>query len=110
NATATDGNNAKKSQTASIVVAAQPIVVTINCGTGPFTAGKPVTCTVSATGGTAPYTFTWSSKGTPTSGTDTSYTTTFSSAQIGLQTINATARDNNAVTKLGQITINVQAQ
>src|SRR5207249_619436 len=58
NATATDLNGAKKSQTASVVVAAQPIVVTVNCGTGPFTAGKPVTCNVSATGGTSPYTFT----------------------------------------------------
>src|SRR5207249_5071781 len=75
NATATDLNNAKKSQTASIVVAGQPIVVTVTCGTA--TAGKPVTCNVTASGGTAPYTFTWASRGTPATGTGTSYTTTF---------------------------------
>ncbi|TMI29022.1 PKD domain-containing protein, partial [Candidatus Bathyarchaeota archaeon] len=106
NATATDLNNAKKSQTASIVVAGQPIVVTVTCGTA--TAGKPVTCNATASGGTAPYTFTWASRGTPATGTGTSYTTTF--AAKGSQVVNATARDNNAVTKLGQATVVVAAQ
>src|SRR5207249_729791 len=103
NATATDANQAKKSQTASIVVAGQPIVVTVTCGTA--TAGKPVTCNASATGGTPPYRFTWASRGTPATGTGTSYTTTF--ATKGSQVVNATARDNNAATKLGKATVNV---
>src|SRR2546426_740652 len=106
NATVTDGNSLKKSQTASIVVTAQPIILTVSCGTA--IAGKPVTCNVVASGGTAPYTFTWASKGTPATGTGASYTTTF--AAKGSQVVNATARDNNAVTKLGQATVVVTAQ
>src|SRR5439155_19825571 len=61
NATATDANNAKKSATASVVVAPQPLTITVTCGTA--TTGKPVTCNASATGRTPPYTFTWSSHG-----------------------------------------------
>src|SRR5207249_383758 len=106
NATATDINNAKKSQTASIVVAGQPIVVTVTCGTA--TAGKPVTCNVVASGGTAPYTFTWASNGTPATGTGTSYTTTF--AAKGSQLVNATARDNNGQTVTGRATVVVAGQ
>ena len=52
NATVTDANNIKKSQTASIVVASQPVAVTVSCGSA--TAGNPVTCNASATGGTGP--------------------------------------------------------
>src|SRR5207245_2335955 len=104
NATATDNNGVKKSQTASIVVTGQAIVVTVTCGTA--ATGQPVTCNASATGGTAPFTFTWASKGTPATGTGSSYTTTF--ATKGPQVVNATARDNNGATKLGQATVNVQ--
>ena len=106
NATATDNNSAKKSQTVSIVVAAQPIVITVTCGSA--TTGKPVTCSASATGGTGPYTFTWVSKGSPASARGSSYTTTF--AVKGLQTVNATATDVNSVSRPGQATIIVTAQ
>jgi len=106
NVTATDANNVKRSQTATVIVTPQPLAVAITCGAA--TAGKPVTCNASASGGTAPYTFTWASKGTPATGTGSSYTTTF--ATKGSQVVNATARDNNAVTRLSQATVNVAAQ
>src|SRR3989441_9353768 len=94
NATATDANGVKKSQTASVVVASQPIVVTVTCGTA--TVGKPVTCTASATGGASPYTFAWSAPGgRPATGTGASFTTTY--ATKGTIVVNATATDvNNA--------------
>src|SRR5207249_851239 len=88
------------------VTVVAPIIVNVTCGTA--TSGKPVTCNASARGGTAPYTFTWASKGTPATGTGSSYTTTF--ATKGSQVVNATARDNNAVTRLSQATVNVAAQ
>src|SRR5207245_4566567 len=53
----TDANGVTASGSASVSVAPQPLVVTVTCGssTSSVTAGKPFICTVSATGGTAPY-------------------------------------------------------
>src|SRR6266581_2686594 len=52
--TVTDANGASASGSASVVVTAQPLVVTVTCSSA--TSGKPFNCTVSATGGSSPYT------------------------------------------------------
>src|SRR5439155_20387083 len=107
NATATDNNGVKKSQIASIVVTGQPIVVTVTCGSA--TAGKPVTCNASATGGTAPFTFSWSAPGgSPATGTGASFTTTY--AAKGTFSVNATATDKNGVKKSQTASVVVAGQ
>src|SRR5207244_1152957 len=82
------------------------IVVTVTCGTA--TAGKPVTCNASATGGTTPYTFAWSSSGSPPAGTGTICTTTF--AVKGTQTITATTADANGASQFGTAYVAIAAQ
>ncbi len=52
--TVRDANGKSAVASTTVTVVQQPFVATVNCGTGQ-TAGKPFTCTVSATGGTAPY-------------------------------------------------------
>src|SRR5206468_2161796 len=104
--TATDSASATGSKDTIVTVAGQPIVVTVTCGSA--TAGKPVTCNASATGGTAPYSFTWSSNGSPATGTGASYTTTFPAK--GSQTVTATATDGNSVTMSGTASVTVAAQ
>src|SRR5207249_1096117 len=58
--TVTDANAASASGSAQVAVTQQPFVVSVSCGssTAAITAGKPFSCTVSATGGTEPYTVT----------------------------------------------------
>src|SRR5262249_33483017 len=56
NITVTDSNGPSATASATVNVAGQPLVVTVTCPTSGITAGKPFTCTVAATGGTAPYT------------------------------------------------------
>src|SRR5229473_1611243 len=52
-----DANGKSAVATTTVTVVQQPFVVNVTCGspTAAITAGKPFTCTVSATGGTAPY-------------------------------------------------------
>src|SRR5207249_748138 len=97
----TDVNAKFTVQTISVVVAGQPIVDNGSCGAA--TAGKPVTCTASPTGGTTPYTIRWSSTGSPATGTGASYTTTF--AAKGPQTVTLNVTDANR--KFTVQTINV---
>src|SRR6266581_4390232 len=94
-ATVTDGNVASAtSNTVSLIVGGQPLSVSISCGTA--TAGKPVTCTATPTGGTSPYSFTWSVDGVVQTGATTStFTTTF--ATKGTHSIVATVKDANTV-------------
>ncbi len=107
NATATDVNNVQRSQTASIVVGAQPITVAVTCGNA--TAGKPVTCSASATGGTPPYAFSWSAPGgSPATGTGASFTTTYPAK--GTNVVNATATDANGVKKSATAIVVVAGQ
>src|SRR5206468_1523485 len=87
----TDANNKFTVQTISVAVAAQPIVDNGSCG--PAIAGQPDTCTASPTGGTAPYTITWKSAGSPPSATGTTYTVTF--AAKGPQTVTLNVTDAN---------------
>src|SRR6266567_4024885 len=76
-ATVMDANTVSAtSNTVSLTVAGQPLSVSISCGTA--TAGKPVTCTATPSGGTSPYSFTWSVDGVVQTGATTStFTTTF---------------------------------
>src|SRR5207247_10020500 len=69
NATVTDRATptGKSSVLIPVTITGQPIVDNGSCGAA--TAGKPVTCTASPTGGTAPYTIAWRSTGTPATGT-----------------------------------------
>ncbi len=56
----TDANGVAASGSARVTVDPQPIVVEVTCPASSLTAGKPFSCSVFATGGTAPYTGTGS--------------------------------------------------
>src|SRR5207249_4688671 len=102
-----DFNTAIQIGTASLLVADQPIVVTVTCGSA--TTGKPVTCNAAATGGTSPYTFSWSAPGgSPPTGSGDSFTTTY--ATKGTLVVNATATDGNNANKPQTASIVVAAQ
>src|SRR5207249_3334500 len=106
NATVTDFNGAKAFKTASITINPLPLADTV---TGPTsgTVGTAVTFNAAATGGTTPYTFSWTAVGgSPASGTGTSFITTYSVK--GTYTVNATVTDFNGVKafKTASITIN----
>src|SRR5438093_1580465 len=89
------------------VTVVAPIIVNVTCGTA--TSGKPVTCNASATGGTAPFTFSWSAPGgSPAIGTGASFTTTY--ATKGNRTVNATVTDANNARKFVLTTISVGGQ
>ena len=94
--TATDSGGATGPGSASVTVAGQALTVTATCPTSGLTAGKPFTCTVSASGGTAPYTGTGSiSRTEQAKGT---FTETFS------------VTDANSITASGTATVTVAAQ
>src|SRR5439155_746845 len=106
NATVTDFNGAKAFKTATITISSTPPAVTV---TGPSTGtiGTAVTFNAAATGGTTPYTFTWTAVGgNPASGSGTSFTTTYSVK--GTYVVNATVTDFNGAKafKTASITIN----
>ena len=89
--TVTDAN-AKTATATHTIGSTPPFTVTISCPTTD-TVNAPVNCTVSATGGTAPYSFAWTATGgTPASGTGTSFTTTYSVK--GSNTISVTGTDS----------------
>ncbi len=102
----TDANRKFTVQTITVAVAAQPIVDNGSCGAA--TAGKPVTCTASPTGGTTPYTIRWSSTGSPATGTGASYTTTFATKGTFSVTLNVT--DVNAKFTVQTISVVVAGQ
>src|SRR2546425_7530379 len=102
----TDANRKFTVQTISVSVAGQPIVDNGSCGAA--TAGKPVTCTASPTGGTTPYTITWRSTGTPATGTGASYTTTFATKGTFSVTLNVT--DANRKFTVQTISVSVAGQ
>src|SRR5207247_3756383 len=52
--TVTDANQKSAVASTTVTVVQQPFTVSVDCGSGQ-TAGKPFSCTVSATGGTGPY-------------------------------------------------------
>src|SRR6266568_1705573 len=107
-ATVTDGNVASAtSNTVSLVVGGQPLSVSVSCGSA--TAGKPVTCTATATGGTSPYSFTWSAaNGSPSAGSGTSFTTTF--PVKGTDSVAATVKDGNNMLASQTATVIVAGQ
>src|SRR5207247_949485 len=90
--TATAPNRKFTVQTISVSFAAQPIVDNGSCGSA--VAGQPDTCTASPTGGTAPYTITWRSAGTPPTATGPTYTVTFASKGPATVTLNVTDTNN----------------
>src|SRR5262249_3007336 len=94
--TVTDANSASASGSATVTVAGQPLIVTVTCPTSGVTAGKPFNCTVSATGGTAPYTGTG----------------TFSRTEPvkGSRTESFTVTDGNSASASGSATVTVAAQ
>jgi len=68
--TVTDANSVSASGAATVNVAPQPLVVSASCPTSGLTTGKPFNCSVTATGGTGPYTGTGTvSKTEPVKGT-----------------------------------------
>jgi PKD repeat protein len=75
----TDANGASAQGGTTVVVGPQPLVATAFCGdaTGRGTAGKPVDCSASASGGTAPYQFYWFTKADALLGIGPSFTTVF---------------------------------
>src|SRR5205807_672860 len=93
--TITDSNARTATASATININAQPLVAT-NTGPTTGTVGTAVTFTASATGGTAPYTFSWTATGgTPATGTGASFTTTYNVK--GTHVVNATVTDSNGV-------------
>ncbi len=104
----TDANAVTASSSATVTVGAQPLVVTVTCPTSGVTAGKPFSCTVSASGGTSPYAFTWSVDGISQTQTGPSLTITF--PVKGTHTVNATATDANGVTSSATATVNIAGQ
>ena len=74
---ATDANGVTASGSSTVTIAPQPLIITVDCGSGQ-TADKAFSCTVSATGGTTPYTGTGTvSRTEATKGTKTeSFTVT----------------------------------
>jgi PKD repeat protein len=58
--TVTDANGASATGADSVIIAPQPLAITVSCPDAGLTAGKPFTCAVSAAGGTSPYTGTGS--------------------------------------------------
>src|SRR5213594_1973231 len=94
--TVTDANAASASGSATVSVAAQPLVVAVSCPTSGVTAGKPFNCTVTATGGSTPYTGTGTlSRTEPTK---------------GVKTESFTATDANAASASGSASVSVAAQ
>src|SRR5205809_808483 len=80
---------------ATIDVSAPALVVTISCPTT-GTVGTSVSCNAPATGGTPPYTFSWTATGgSPASGTGTSFSTTYSTK--GTYTISVTGTDSSSL-------------
>jgi len=105
-ATATDTGGNTGTGSASVTIGAQPLQITVTCASA--TAGKPVTCNASATGGTEPYSFTWSSNGSPRTVGGASYTTIF--AVKGLHSVTATAHDANGISQAGTASLSVTPQ
>src|SRR3989441_541262 len=102
----TDANHKFTVQTTTAPVQSQPLVLSANCGIA--TSGKPVTCTATITGGTAPYTIAWASNGSPATGSGTSYTTTFSVK--GTYTVTANATDANHLSVVVRQSVTVTPQ
>src|SRR5207244_1530387 len=102
----TDANHKFTVQTITVPVQSQPLVLSANCGIA--TSGKPVTCTATITGGTAPYTIAWASNGSPATGSGTSYTTTFSVK--GTYTVTANATDANHLSVVVRQSVTVTPQ
>src|SRR3989454_93079 len=102
----TDANRKFTVQTITVPVQSQPLVLSANCGIA--TSGKPVTCTATITGGTAPYTIAWASNGSPATGSGTSYTTTFSVK--GTYTVTANATDANHLSVVVRQSVTVTPQ
>src|SRR5881628_344245 len=103
NATATDLNGVKAFKTASIVVAAQPLQATISAACvnalAAATVGKPISCSATASGGTAPYTFKWTAVGgTPSSGTGATFIVSYATKGTFTLTVNATDTNNKSST------------
>src|SRR4029077_11868801 len=94
NATVTDSNAKKAFALATIVISPLALADTVS-GPATGTVGTAVTFTAAATGGTAPYTFSWTAVGgSPASGSGASFTTTYNVK--GSYTDNATVTDSNA--------------
>jgi len=95
--TVTDANTATATASATITIApASPLAVTVS---GPTAAmvGTMVTFTATGSGGTTPYTFAWTANGgTPSSGTGTSFSTTYNVK--GTYSVMVTVTDGNANT------------
>src|SRR5207249_10575989 len=104
---ARDSNAVTQSGSTSVTVAGQPVAVTVSCGSA--TVNVAFTCTATASGGTAPYTFTWT---LPTGCTGSSTTSSISvtCSPKGSYSISSTARDGNAVTGTGSATVSVAGQ
>src|SRR5262249_50344820 len=91
----TDANGAHAVGTTTVMIAPQPLVVTVRCDSG-ATAGKPFNCSVSATGGTSPY-----------SGTGTF---TVSEPVKGQFTESFTVVDSNGVHATGSAIVSIAPQ
>ncbi|MBO0888941.1 PKD domain-containing protein, partial [Candidatus Bathyarchaeota archaeon] len=105
--TGTDSASPANTATASATVTINPLALSVTAS-GPTSAtiGQAVTYTASATGGTSPYTFAWTATGgSPSSGTGSSFTTTFNSA--GTFTVTVTATDGNSKTASNSVTVTV---
>ncbi len=92
----TDSNGVTASGSDTVVIAAQPLVATVACPDNGLTAGKPFTCDVSASGGTAPYTGTGSLPA--------------SFAVKGTYTVTFSVTDSNGLAASGSDTVTIGSQ
>jgi hypothetical protein len=75
-----------------IVTASSSSSVTCSPSAGPYYVGSPITWTASASGGTAPYTYSWSGTSVPSGSAGTPFAITYQT--IGSKTLQVTARDS----------------
>ncbi len=103
--TVTDATLATNTASLTITITAQPATVKVTGQSG-ITVGSPATFNGVTTGGTLPYTFSWTATGgNPSSGTGNSFSTTYSSA--GSFTVNVIATDVDGVTASSSAPIQV---
>jgi PKD repeat protein len=95
--TVRDANAVTVTVTHVVSVSAQNLVVNIACPAS-GTVGTAVTCSATSSGGTSPVTFSWSAPGgSPSSGTGSSFSTTYNVK--GSKTITVTGTDSSSPAK-----------
>ncbi|MEM3454484.1 MAG: PKD domain-containing protein [Thermoproteota archaeon] len=103
--TVTDYNGCSSTSSLNVTISSS-LSVSIS-GPSSVCINTNATFTASVTGGTPPYTYSWSNGGTPSTGTNSSFTTRWSS--IGTKTLLLTVTDNAGNSRSASINVNVSS-